>query len=197
MNRTKDYKYIVAIGTSTGGPKALSKVISAIPKDLPAAYVVVQHMPGGFTKSLADRLDSISELTVKEAVNGDVLEKGVVYVAPGGYQLRIVNATRPEIRITDEEAYKSHKPAVNIMMRSLSELKTDKKLICIIMTGMGADGLEGIEQIKSVRPVTVLAESEETCIVYGMPKAIVNAKLADHVVPLDRIVNTIIKVMGE
>lgn len=197
MNRTRDYKYIVAIGTSTGGPKALSKVISALPKDLQATYVVVQHMPAGFTKSLADRLDSISELSVKEAVNGDVLEKDVVYVAPGGYQFRIVNPTKPEIRITDEEAYKSHKPAVNIMMHSLAALKMDKKLICIIMTGMGADGLEGIKEIKKTKEVTVIAESEESCIVYGMPKAIIQANLADYIVPLDKIASTIIKVMEE
>jgi two-component system chemotaxis response regulator CheB len=197
MKSVEEYQYIVAIGTSTGGPKALSKLMSMLPKNLPAAYVIVQHMPAGFTKSLAQRLDGLSEVVVKEACDGDILRSGKAYLAPGGYQLRIINASKPQISITDEEVYKNHKPSVNIMMRSLANLKSNKKVIPVIMTGMGTDGLEGIQEICKSQSVQVIAESEETCVVYGMPKAIVQANLARHVVPLTEIASTIIKVMGE
>lgn len=193
----KDYKYIVAIGTSTGGPKALNTIITALSKDLPATYVIVQHMPEGFTKSLANRLDHLSMVDVKEAENGDVLQQGTVYIAPGGKQLKIVNTHHPQISITGEPAYKGHKPSVNVMYQSLADTNPSKKIVAIIMTGMGTDGLEGGSILKDKVKATIIAQNEETCIVYGMPKAIVNAGLADYVVPIDKIVQIIEKIMGE
>ncbi|MGL4345386.1 MAG: CheB methylesterase domain-containing protein [Cellulosilyticaceae bacterium] len=196
----EDYKYIIAIGISTGGPKALNQVIAELPKTLPATYIVVQHMPAGFTKSLAQRLDSISELEVKEAEQGDRLQRGRVLIAPGGKQFKIVGGRILEVLLTDEPPYKSHKPAVNVMFESLAQLPINKKIIGVIMTGMGSDGLEGITHLmhtKQQGQATIIAQDEASCVVYGMPKAIVNAGLAHHVVPLNQIVKTIIKVMGE
>ncbi|MHC1750503.1 MAG: CheB methylesterase domain-containing protein [Cellulosilyticaceae bacterium] len=193
----KDYTYIVAIGTSTGGPKALSTVIGGLPKNTNATYVVVQHMPVGFTKSLAERLNTISEVDVKEAENGDVLKKGTVYIAPGGKQLKIVNSARPEILLTDEPPYKSHKPSVNVMISSIAALKSNKNIIGVIMTGMGTDGLEGFSELKQNLKCSIVAQDEASCVVYGMPKAVVNAGLADYIVPAQEITKTIVKLMGE
>ena len=193
----KDYQYIVAIGTSTGGPKALNTIITALDKRLSATYIIVQHMPKGFTKSLSDRLDHLSHIQVKEAEEGDVLSQGVAYIAPGGKQLKIINDQKPSIEISDEPAYKGHKPSVNIMYESLAKLKTSKKILAIIMTGMGTDGLEGIIALKKKENTVVIAQNEESCVVYGMPKAVVNEGLADYIVPVDKIVETIERLMGE
>lgn len=193
----KDYQYIVAIGTSTGGPKALSTVLTALAETLPATYVVVQHMPEGFTKSLAERLNQLSHLKVKEASQGDVLEQGTVYIAPGGKQLKIAGNAQHTISLTEEPAYKGHRPSVNVMYQSLAQLKTNKKVIAVIMTGMGSDGLEGITKLKETRNLQVIAQDESSCVVYGMPKAVVNAGFADYVVPIEHIAQTIQTVMGE
>lgn len=192
-----DYDYIVAIGVSTGGPKALSTVITELKKELKATFVIVQHMPPGFTKSLADRLNQLSELQVKEASHGDILQRGHVYIAPGGRQFKIVNNYKHEVQLTDEPAYKGHRPSVNIMYNALANLQTKKKIITVIMTGMGSDGLEGVKQLKAYPATQVIAQNEATCVVYGMPKVVVNAGLADYVVPLQDIVKTIEKIMGE
>lgn len=191
------YKYIVVIGTSTGGPNALSQVISALPKELPATYIVVQHMPAGFTKSLAERLDKLSSLEVKEAEAGEHLEQGTVYIAPGGKQLRIKNSLKPEIELSNEEAYKGHKPSVNVMFSSVADLVHSKKVIGIIMTGMGKDGLEGVMDLRKHVDISIIAEAESTCVVYGMPKAIVNEGLSDYQLPLHEIAEKLIKIMGE
>lgn len=191
------YEYIVAIGTSTGGSTALNKLMMDLPKKLPATYIIVQHMPSGFTKSLAQRLDTISEITVKEAEHGEILEKGMAYVAPGGKQLRIKNSLRPEISISSEEAYQGHRPSVNVMISSIAQLNPSKKVIGVIMTGMGKDGLEGIKDLKKQLSARIIVESESTCVVYGMPKAIANEKLHDYEVPLHQIAEILIKIMGE
>ena len=192
-----EYEYIIAIGTSTGGPKALTTVLTKLDKALSATYVIVQHMPAGFTKSLADRLNTLSELTIKEAEDHEALEIGTVYIAPGGKQMKITSTRRPEIRLTDEIPYKGHKPSVNIMLKSLAQLHPSKKIIVVIMTGMGSDGLEGVELLKKQDSVKVIAQDETTSIVYGMPKAIVTAGYADYVVPIEAISKTIKKIMGE
>lgn len=191
------YEYIVAIGTSTGGPSALNKVITALPSNLSATYVIVQHMPSGFTKSLAQRLNDISQINVKEAEHGDVLKKGMAYVAPGGKQLRIKNNARPEISITNEEVYQGHRPSVNVMLSSIANLKPLQKVIVVIMTGMGKDGLEGVKDLKQNLSARIVVESKSTCVVHGMPKVIVNERLHDYEVPLDQIAEILIKIMGE
>lgn len=197
QNPIKNYEYIVAIGTSTGGPKALTKVLSGLDKTLSATYVVVQHMPAGFTKSLAERLNTLSDLTVKEGESEERLQQGTVYIAPGGKQLKLRNVNQLELILTDEEAYKGHKPSVNVMLNSLQILPPHQKLIVVIMTGMGSDGLEGVQLLKKDKNMTVIAQDETTSTVFGMPKAIVQAELANYIVPVDEIAKTIKTIMGE
>lgn len=193
-----DYKYIVAMGISTGGPKLLSQIIRTLDENLSATYIIVQHMPPGFTRTLAERLNTMTKLTVKEAIHGDVLKRGEVYIAPGGKQLKVMSSDNPYIVLTDEEPYKGHKPSVNVMMNALAQIKgCHKKYIAIIMTGMGSDGLEGIMHLKKSQMCTVIAQDEATCTVYGMPKAIINAGLADYICPSDEITKMIKKIAGD
>lgn len=188
-------KKIVVIGVSTGGPKALQEVIPYIPSNIAAGIVVVQHMPPGFTKSLADRLNSISEINVKEAENGDVIKSGYAYIAPGDYQLNIeMSAKNLCIKLSSGPPIGGHKPAVNVMMNSLSKTNY-RNIIAVIMTGMGRDGCEGIKNLKTHNNATVIAQNESSCVVYGMPKAVVDEGLADRVVPLNEIAREITKIV--
>lgn len=194
----QDYDYIIAMGISTGGPKLLSEMIPVLEADLSATYLIVQHMPQGFTKNLAARLNSLSELEVKEAEHEEVLRRGTVYIAPGGKQLKIINGLKPRIQITDDLPYKGHKPSVNMMLSSLAELKNcSKKMIAIIMTGMGTDGLEGVSDLKRIHSCQVIAQDQVSSTIYGMPKAIVNAGLADYIVAADNITKIIKKIVGD
>lgn len=193
-----EYEYIIAMGISTGGPKLLNQLLAHLEADLPATYVIVQHMPPGFTKPLADRLNTISKLYVKEAENGEKLKQGVVYIAPGGKQLQITNQSLPQITITDDEPYKGHKPSVNVMFNSLSALSLNsKRVIAVIMTGMGTDGLEGTTNLKNTQSCTVIAQNKETSTVYGMPKAVINAGLEDYIASADEIHQIIRKIVGD
>ena len=189
-------KYIVAIGTSTGGPRALQEVLTKLPADIPAAVVVVQHMPPGFTKSLSARLDSLSQINVKEAEEGDVLKPGWAYIAPGDYHM-VVNKPRNDeykISINKESPVTGHRPSVNVMMKSVAECG-HKNVIAVMMTGMGNDGSEGILQIKKTGGKTI-AQDESTCVVYGMPKSAVNIGAIDTIAPLHSITTEILKNMG-
>lgn len=198
LEQEKDYNYIVAMGVSTGGPKLLSDIIPAIESNLSATYLIVQHMPEGFTKNLAARLNSLSGLEVKEAEDGELLKRGTVYIAPGGKQLKIINGLRPQIQITDDLPYKGHKPSVNMMLNTLAELKNcNKKIIAVIMTGMGTDGLEGVSNLKRAHSCQVIAQDQESSTIYGMPKAIVNAGLADYIVAADNITKIIKRIVGD
>ena len=183
-------KKLVVIGTSTGGPQALQAVITRLPADLPCGVAVVQHMPAGFTKSLAERLDTISAVSVKEAENDEVIEPGHVYIAPGNYHMKI----KPEgqvrkIVLSQEPPVGNHRPAVNVMFDSAAQFGSD--IVSVIMTGMGADGCDGMKKIKQ-RGGYGIAQNEATSVVYGMPKAVVDAGLADEVTPLQEIANAIV-----
>lgn len=192
------YQYIVVMGISTGGPKLLSRLVTQLDETLSATYLVVQHMPQGFTKSLADRLNTLSPIEVKEAENGEVLKRGVMYIAPGGKHLKISGTLVPKILITNEEPYQGHKPSVNKMLNSLVEMEhLTKKYVVVIMTGMGTDGLEGVTHLKQKGNCEVIAQNQETSTVYGMPKAIVNAGLADYIVPGENITQIIKKIVGD
>jgi len=188
---------IVAIGTSTGGPRALQEVIPMFPADIPAAVLIVQHMPSGFTKSLAERLDSMSRIKVKEAENGDILTKGCAYIAPGGYQMIIDKQSDKffRIRLTDDEPVGGHKPSVNVLFNSISCLDI-KKVIAVVMTGMGKDGSEGVKNINKNKKGYIIAQDEKTCTVYGMPKAAVQTGVVDEIVPLDEIAKKIMMFLG-
>lgn len=187
---------IVALASSTGGPKALQSVIPKLPANLKVPVVVVQHMPAGFTASLSERLNSLSEVTVKEAAEGDVLMPGSVYIAMGGKHLNILNvAGKYTIHYSDEPAREGVKPCANYMYESLMDSKLDR-IVCVVMTGMGADGTEGIQHLKEKKKIHVIVQEASTCAVYGMPKSAVNAGLADQVVPLDQIAQEITTNVG-
>lgn len=187
--------HIIAIGTSTGGPRALQEVIPLLPANLPAAVLIVQHMPPGFTKSLAVRLDGLSNINVKEAEDGDILKPGWAYIAPGDYHMMLTKKTGEyQISINHDPPMSGHRPSVNYMMNSVAECG-HKNIIAVMMTGMGSDGSEGIAKIKAIGGRTI-AQNEETCVVYGMPKAAVNTGAIDKIVPLYDIANAIIKLTG-
>jgi two-component system chemotaxis response regulator CheB len=188
---------IVAIASSTGGPKALQSVIPNLPSDIDAPVLLVQHMPKGFTASLADRLNSLSAVTVKEAAEGMELEKGTVYVAMGGLHMNVsVNLKGvATIHYTDEPNREGVKPCANYMYESLSKSNYDN-ILCVVMTGMGADGTEGIKNLSRRKKIHVISQSQETCTVYGMPKSVEKAGLSNQVVGLDRIAQEIILHVG-
>jgi len=185
-------KKLVVIGTSTGGPQALQTVITRLPGNLPCGVVVVQHMPAGFTKSLADRLNSISQIAVKEAEHEEIIKPGQVYIAPGDYHLRIAPAGGGERKIvlSQEPRVGNLRPTVNYMFESAAQFGRD--LVSVIMTGMGSDGCEGMKKLKATGGYSI-AQDENSCVVYGMPKAVVDAGLADEVRPLNKIAEAIVE----
>ncbi len=185
-------KKLVVIGTSTGGPQALQAVVTRLPSNLPCGVVIVQHMPAGFTKSLADRLNSISAIAVKEAEHDEIIKPGQVYIAPGDYHLRIAPAGGGERKIvlSQEPRVGNLRPTVNYMFDSAAQFGRD--LVSVIMTGMGADGCEGMKKIKATGGYSI-AQDESSCVVYGMPKAVVDAGLADEVRPLNKIAEAIVE----
>lgn len=193
---SKTSKKIILIGTSTGGPRALQEVITKIPANVGAPLLIVQHMPAGFTKSLAARLDQLSEIRVKEAEQGDILQKGTAYIAPGGYHLKLrkIGSAFAVVLDDQEPPRAGHRPSVDVMFEDISQYSEFDK-IAVIMTGMGYDGSKGLIALKKTGNVTAIAESAETCIVYGMPKAAVETQLVDEVADVDDIAQTIMKYM--
>ncbi len=187
---------IVAIASSTGGPKALQAVIPKLPKGLNAPVVLVQHMPVGFTKSLAERLDSLSELTVTEAREGEMLQKGHVYISKGGMHMNVSSDQRKScIHYSNEPSREGVKPCANYMYESLINSPFDQ-VVCVVLTGMGLDGTEGIRNLKAKKQTFVIAQQENTCAVYGMPKGVVKAGLANQIVELDNVAQEIIMNVG-
>lgn len=188
---------LVAIASSTGGPKALQAVIPRLPKNLAAPVLIVQHMPKGFTATLAERLNSMSEISVKEASEGDVLMPGNVYLSMGGMHMNVqMNPGGTySIHYSDEPNREGVKPCANYMYESLSDSLYDE-IICVVMTGMGADATVGIKHLEEKKKVHVIAQNKETCTVYGMPKSVVTAGISDIVVPLDEIAQEIILNVG-
>ncbi|GIN70455.1 hypothetical protein J14TS2_09300 [Bacillus sp. J14TS2] len=189
------YHTIVCIGTSTGGPRALQAVLSALPRTLQVPVLIVQHMPPNFTKSLANRLNNLSEIEVKEAEDGEILQKGTAYIAPGGKHMLLISQGREvRIKIAETEPVNGHRPSVDVLFQSVSQLKTHKK-IAVIMTGMGSDGKKGIIHLKENGQTIVMVESSESCIVYGMPRAAIETGLVDSVSKLDDIAMNIMKLI--
>jgi two-component system, chemotaxis family, protein-glutamate methylesterase/glutaminase len=195
----KDYQNtnrLIALACSTGGPKALHTVIPKLPKNLDASMLIVQHMPGGFTKSLADRLNELSAINVKEAENGEVIQKGTVYIAKGGFQMRLKKQEGNLcISISEEPARHGLLPCADIMYESLEDLDIDQ-ITCVVLTGMGGDGTAGISKLNKKQNIFVIAQNEETSIVYGMPKVVRDAGLVNEVVALDEISDAITKNVG-
>lgn len=179
---------LVAVGCSTGGPRALKAFLENIPGDFPAPIVIVQHMPPNFTKSLAQRLNTFSALEVAEAEHGMVLRQGAAYIAPGGYHLKVVPAAGGQyvIELTKEEARNGHRPSVDTLFESVLQL-TSLERHAVIMTGMGSDGARMMKALYDSGVTSTFAESEETCVVYGMPRSAVELQCVRHILPLQEI----------
>ncbi|HUK25599.1 MAG TPA: chemotaxis response regulator protein-glutamate methylesterase [Terriglobales bacterium] len=181
---------IVAIGISTGGPQALQYLLPQLPADFAGSLLIVQHMPEGFTNMFARRLDEICAIRVKEAQSGDVLQAGRALVAPGNRHLKVKRLPLGTVAVlSDEPRVNGHRPSADVLFRSVAEEFGDKA-IAAIMTGMGDDGAEGLSAVKAARGLTI-AQSEDSCVVYGMPKAAVDRGYAMRVVSLDAIANTL------
>ncbi|WP_223467197.1 chemotaxis response regulator protein-glutamate methylesterase [Pseudomonas sp. GL-RE-26] len=180
--KRKAYK-LVAIGTSTGGPVALQRVLTQLPANFPAPIVLVQHMPAAFTKAFAERLDKLCRISVKEAEDGDILRPGLALLAPGGKQMMIDG--RGAVKILPGDERLNYKPCVDITFGSAAKTYGDK-VLAVVLTGMGADGREGARMLKQGGS-SIWAQDEASCVIYGMPMAIVKAELADAVYSLDDI----------
>ena len=180
--KRKNYK-LVAIGTSTGGPVALQRVLTQLPANFPAPIVLVQHMPAAFTKAFAERLDKLCRISVKEAEDGDILRPGLALLAPGGKQMMIDG--RGAVKILPGDERLNYKPCVDITFGSAAKSYGDK-VLAVVLTGMGADGREGARLLKQGGS-SIWAQDEASCVIYGMPMAIVKAELADAVYSLDDI----------
>ncbi|MEP3562157.1 MAG: chemotaxis response regulator protein-glutamate methylesterase [Marinobacter sp.] len=175
---------VVAIGTSTGGPVALQKVLSVLPASFPAPIVLVQHMPASFTPAFAERLNKLCEIEVRQAEDGDMLQPGLALLAPGGKQMMIENrGGRGRVRILPGDERLNYRPCVDVTFGSLARSFPGKTL-GIILTGMGADGREGCRMMKQAGAV-VWSQDEESSVIYGMPMAVATAGLSDEVLPLN------------
>ena len=186
---------LIAIGCSTGGPQALFEIVPTIPADCPAGIVIVQHMPSSFTKPFAERLNNLCALEVREAVDGDEVKAGRVLVAPGGMQFRVVkkSITTSVVKLSPNYERHAHSPSVDIMLQSVAALFGERS-IGVILTGMGHDGLEGMKAIKAAGGRTV-AQDEASSVVYGMPKAVVEAGCAEKVVSLSKVIGEIMNMV--
>jgi len=180
--KRRSYK-LVAIGTSTGGPVALQRVLTQLPANFPAPIVLIQHMPAAFTKAFAERLDKLCRISVKEAADGDLLRPGLALLAPGGKQMMVDG--RGAVKILPGDERLNYKPCVDITFGSAARSYNDK-VLAVVLTGMGADGREGARMLKQAGS-QVWAQDEASCVIYGMPMAIVKANLADAVYGLDDI----------
>jgi len=197
LTKSKEGKhYFIIIGTSTGGPRALQHVIPLMPKDIPASILIVQHMPPGFTKSLAQRLNNMSNITVKEAEDEEKALPGYAYIAPGDHHLKIKRYNNDVfITLSNDQVVSGHRPSVDTLFKSVANNINDN-IIAVIMTGMGADGSNGVKELKANTDCYVIAQDKNTSIVYGMPRSAVNTGYVDDIVPLDEIKNYILKRLG-
>ena len=184
LQATSYATHVVAIGISTGGPQALEYLMSQIPAAFPATILVVQHMPEGFTEMFARRLDELSSVHVKEAKSGDLLLAGQVLICPGNRHMRVKRFARGDVVVlNDEERVNGHRPSADVLLRSVAE-EFRSHAIGVLMTGMGDDGAEGLGEVKHHGGITI-AQSEESCVVFGMPKAAIERGYVTRVVGLE------------
>ncbi|EJI84150.1 MULTISPECIES: chemotaxis response regulator protein-glutamate methylesterase [Alishewanella] len=188
----KDYK-IVAIGTSTGGPVALQRILTALPATFPLPIILIQHMPAAFTGAFAQRLNSLAKIEIKEAEDNDLLRPGVAYLAPGGKQMLVEGSEgQARLRIKEDDSPRiTFKPSVDITFATAARVYQDK-VLAIVLTGMGADGREGARLLKQ-QGATIWAQDEASCVVYGMPQAIAAAGLMDQEVSLEDVATRILQ----
>lgn len=186
---------IVAIGASTGGPRALQKVIPVIPAGFKGAVLVVQHMPSGFTKSLAERLDLISSLRVKEAEDDETVKPGHCYIAQGDLHMRVnqsIVGGKYVIKLDRGCPVRGHRPSVDVLFESLSNVEVDRA-VAVILTGMGSDGARGIAKLKKERGWKTIAQDEKTSVVFGMPDSAIKLGAIDKIADLGNIGKEIVK----
>ena len=175
---------IVAIGVSTGGPPAVQKVLAGLPKNFPASILIAQHMPAAFTGPFAKRLDSLCAISVKEAEHGEKIQLGYAYIAPGGKHMLLERrGATSELTISSEPESELYKPSATILMNSVARINP-RRTLGVILTGMGSDGCLGVKTLKE-NGGYILAQSESSCVVYGMPKAVVDAGLADQILDIE------------
>jgi two-component system, chemotaxis family, protein-glutamate methylesterase/glutaminase len=186
---------VVAIGISTGGPQAMEYLLSQLPADFPGTILVVQHMPEGFTEMFARRLNETSPLRVKQAQSGDLLQPGRVLVCPGSRHMKVKRLPLGDIAVlSDDPRVNGHRPSADVLLRSVAE-EFRAQAVGVLMTGMGDDGAEGLGAVKKAGGMTI-AQSEESCVVYGMPKAAIERGYATRVVSLDVMSATLQAVCG-
>jgi two-component system chemotaxis response regulator CheB len=190
LDAKKQPTRIVAVGISTGGPQALQYVLSQLPGDFPGSIVVVQHMPEGFTEMFARRLDESCSIRVKEAQSGDLLLAGRVLICPGSRHIKVKRLPLGDIVVlSDDPRVNGHRPSADVLFKSLAD-EFKAKGVAVIMTGMGEDGAQGLGIVKAAGGLT-LAQSEDSCVVYGMPKAAIERGFAMRIVALDALANTL------
>lgn len=193
---SKSVNKVVAIAISTGGPKTLQTMLPLLPDNLNAPVVIVQHMPKGFTQALASRMNDICSIKVTEAKEGDILQKGCVYFSQGGKHLKLAKTVvGTMVKYTDEPNREGVKPCANYMFESLSECDYDE-VVCVVMTGMGQDGTEGIGNLKKKKKTFCISQERTSCVVYGMPKAVADAGYSDVEGDIHEIARQIIKHVG-
>ncbi len=194
LNSDKKIRHeILSIGASTGGPPVLQHILSSLPGDFPIPVVIAQHMPKIFTQSFAQRLNALSRLEVKEAEDKEVLRAGVALVAPGDTHISLKRRGRDVVVEFVDGAGFIYRPSVDLLLSTTAEAY-ESLSIGVILTGMGSDGLAGMKELKSKNGY-VIAQNEETCVVYGMPKAVINANITDAVLPVDKIPEEIMRVL--
>ncbi|MDO9519550.1 MAG: chemotaxis response regulator protein-glutamate methylesterase [Pseudohongiella sp.] len=176
---------LVIIGASTGGPMALQEVLTKIPANFPLPVLLVQHMPGTFTKAFADRLDRICQIRIQEAVDGDILKPGNAYLAPGGKQMLLDNRAPMRVKVIDGDERLNYKPSLDVTFGSAAR-DIGSKVLGIVLTGMGSDGREGARLLKA-QGATIWAQDEATSVIYGMPMAVAKAGLTDEILSLQRV----------
>jgi two-component system chemotaxis response regulator CheB len=184
---------VLSIGASTGGPPALQHILSKLPKDFPVPVIIAQHMPKLFTQSFSQRLDAISQLHVKEAEENEHLVPGVALIIPGNTHVALRRKGKEVIVEFVNGTQYIYRPSVDLLMSSTAAVYEEQS-IGVVLTGMGNDGLVGMKEIRSKNGY-IIAQDEETCVVYGMPKAVVSAKLADAILPIDKISEEIMRVL--
>ncbi|MGN0241517.1 MAG: CheB methylesterase domain-containing protein [Candidatus Weimeria sp.] len=195
--KSKTNYSLVALACSTGGPQALHRMIPMLPAHIGVPMVIVQHMPAGFTSSLAERIDQDSQIKVREASDQEILRPDTVYIAPGGRHFEVAENRMGDLiaHVYDGPPVHNLCPCADVMYESLCRVRADN-IICVVLTGMGSDGTEGISRLKCCKNIYTISQDEKSCVVYGMPKSVYDRGLSDEVKPITEIAKAISRELG-